>query len=258
MMVSKIVIVSLLIYIQDLTGIVKYHLESDYEGFTSTSSGSGILMKYVSYSYCDDVYANYFACSFHHKLTSLTSNGLISITTDVMLPSTILLVDLENITIIGHDNSTVNCDNAGAIHFDHCYNCTIVGITWENCGSIHSDKPVIGIDNSSNIIIQNCSFHHSATQVIVLSHMSGNMIISGCNFTFNNHYEGHGVAIHYLSEFERHSEFQITISKCNFTHNGVTTNQSVVYIGPSSSRYMEQIFLSNSVFTNNQGTPFYI
>ena len=129
---------------------------------------------------------------------------------------------------------------------------------WEKCGNIYDSKPVIELHNSSNIIIESCSFKHSITQAIVLSQMSGKVTISGCNFAFNNHYKEHSVAIHYLSRIKHHFKFQFTISKCNFTHNGVTTNQRVVYIGPSSSKYMEQIFLMDLVFLNNTGTPIYI
>ena len=52
---------------------------------------------------------------FHHKLVNLTSNSQINITTDVMLLSFVSLVGLEDIAIIGYDNPTVNCNNAGGI-----------------------------------------------------------------------------------------------------------------------------------------------
>ena len=88
--------------------------------------------------------------------------------------------------------------------------------------------------------------------------MSGNVTINGCTFAFNNYYEDHGVAIHYLSKLQQHSELQFTISNCNFTHNGVVDSQSIVYIGPSHNKITEDIFFTNSVFLNNQGTPIYI
>ena len=262
MLVSRVVVVSLLIFINDInvTGIVRRNPVGDNEDNTGISSGSDqdTLKNNDSNSYCDDAYANYSECSFNRKLITLTSNGQVIITTDVMLLSIISLEDLDNITIIGHDSPTVNCDNSGGLHFDNCHNCIIIGIMWEKCGNINDSKPAIQLYNSSNIIIESCSFKHSATQAIVLSQMSGNVTISGCNFAFNNHYKDHGVAIHYLSRIKHHLRFQFTISKCNFTHNGMTTAQSVVYIGPSSNKYMEQISLMDLIFLNNRGTPIYI
>ena len=60
-----------------------------------------------------------------------------------MLLSFVSLVGLEDIAIIGYDNPTINCNNAGGIDFENCTNCTIVGITWENCGNRNDSKPVI-------------------------------------------------------------------------------------------------------------------
>ena len=50
------------------------------------------------------------------------------------LLSVVHLRDLQNISIIGDNNQTVSCDNAGGIHFEHCCNCTATGIILENCG----------------------------------------------------------------------------------------------------------------------------
>ena len=242
MLLSRIlVIVLLLILIQDVTGV---EVESSGEGSTT---GSG-----------QSTFSNDSNCSFHHELANLTSNGLITIMTDVMLLSIVPLVGLENILIIGHDNPTVNCDNTGGIHFDNCHNCTTTGITWEKCGTKNDNMPVMKLYNSSNIIIQNCSFQHSITQAIALSEMLGNVTISGCKFVSNNHSEGNGTAIHYSSKPKHHSKFLLSISNCNFSHNGASINTSIVYISPSSNKSMEQVYLTNSVFLNNQGTPVYV
>ena len=133
MLASRVVVLLLLIFIQDInvTGIVRRNPVSDDEDYTDISSGSGqdTLINNDSNSYCDDIYENSSDCSFNCELVTFTSNGQIIITTDVMLLSIISLEDLENITVIGHDNPMVNCDNAGGLHFDHCNNCTIIGIT---------------------------------------------------------------------------------------------------------------------------------
>ena len=106
MLALRVVIVLLLIFIQDInvTGIVRRNLVGDDEDYTGISSGSGqdTLVNNDNNSYCDDVYANSSECSFNRELVTLTSNDQVIITTDVMLLSIISLVDLENITIIGH------------------------------------------------------------------------------------------------------------------------------------------------------------
>ena len=238
----------LLIFIQDATGVED-----------SNSGGSGQSSEDISSmsnnSSCKP-YVNYFDCSFQHELANLCSNDLINITTDVMLLSIIPLVGIENISIIGHNNPTVNCDNVGAIYFDDCHNCTIIGITWEKCGK-NDSIPAMEMYNSSNIIIENCSFQHSATQSIALSEMLGTVTINRCKFIFNQ-FEGHGTAIYYLSKIILYSEFQFTISNCNFTHNRASIDKSVVYISPSNNISMEQVYFTNSVFLSNQGSAIYI
>ena len=62
------------------------------------------------------VYGNCSCNSLDHALASLTSNVLINITTDVMLFSLINTFNVENVSIIGHNNPTVNCKAAGGIH----------------------------------------------------------------------------------------------------------------------------------------------
>ena len=96
------------------------------------------------------------------------------------------------------------------------------------------------------------------TRAIGISEMLGNVTINGCKFLFNNDYEGHGTAIHYLSKLNHHSKFQFTISNCNFTHNRASIDKSVVYISPSNNKSMEQVYFTNFIFLSNQGTPIYI
>ena len=259
MLISRVLFyVLLLIIIKDITGFEKNNPTSDDEDYSDANSGSA-QSTIMNNDNCDDAYSNYSDCSFYHELIGLTSNGMINIATDVILLSIVPLSGLENFTIIGNDIATVNCDNAGGIHIADCHNCTIIGITWEKCGNKNDNTPAIELYNSSNIIIQNCSFRNSVTQSIVLSKMLGNVTINGCTFAFNKyHYKDHGVAIHYLPKIKHHSKFQFTISNCNFTHNGVIHNQIIVYIGPSRKVFTEQVCLINCVFLNNRGTPIYV
>ena len=156
MLQSKVIVIaSLLILIQDIKGIEESSGDQDH-GSVGSGNGQTIALG----SDCG-WFTN---CTLDHQLANLTSNDLINITADVMLQSIVSLVALKNISIIGHDNPIVNCDNAGGIYFDNCHNCTIIGITWEKCGNKTDSKPAIELFNSSNIIIQNCSFQHSIAQ----------------------------------------------------------------------------------------------
>ena len=256
--VPVFVLLFLLITFKGSTGFEKDNPISD-DDYSDANSGSGqSTCTIMNNDHWDDAHSNYSDCFLHHELVGLTSNGMINITTDVILPSIVTLSGLENFTIIGNDNPTLNCDNAGGIHFDSCHNSTIIGIKWERCGNNNDNRPAIKLYNSSNISIQNCSFQNSETRSIALSEMSGNVTIKGCTFAINNYYEDHGVAIYYLSKIQQHSKLQLTISNCNFTHNGVVDNQSIVYIGPSHNKITEHIFFTNLVFLDNQGTPIYI
>ena len=210
------------------------------------------------------VYGNCSCQSLFSALANLTSNVLINITTDVELSSIIQRVNLANVTITGHNNPTVNCNNSGGLHFISCSNCTIEGITWIRCGSriISDDEnayPVLQLTNSSNIIIQHCSFQHSVGQAVVLSGVSGNVDINGCHFLHNKQYEGHGTAIHYSSNTNYKlivSPLNITVSNCNFSYN--ERAKSIVYFGKPSTTHCDLLNLSASVFFHNKGVPVYL
>ena len=202
------------------------------------------------------IYGNCSCPSLYNALTNLTSNVLINITTDVVLSSIIPLVDLANITITGHNNPTVNCNDSGGLHFISCNNCTIEGITWYGCGArnISDDGnvfPVLQSYSSSDITIKNCSFQHSIGQAVVLSEMIGYVNIDHCNFSYNKQYEDHGTAIHYNSS----NIFQLsfTITNCIFSYNEGA--KSVAYFGQSS---IISLYLQNLKFTNNKGVPIYL
>ena len=190
--------------------------------------------------------------SFDHALVDLTSNVLINITTDVTLSSPVTVPDLQNVSIIGHNNPTVNCKIAVGIHLTFCHNCIIEGITWDGCGADSHTKPGIKFSSSSNVAIQNCSFQHSAGQAVVLKDVSGDVIINNCKFTKNSHYRGHGAAIHYSSNST--SQFVFTINNCNFSYNKI---ESLVYLEGNLSIKYNKISFVNTMFCNNQGISVY-
>ena len=190
------------------------------------------------------VYGKCSCSSLDHALADLnnTSNVLINITTDVTLSSLIKVLYIENATIIRHNDPTVNCTNPGGIHFGFCHNCIIEGIIWDGCGVDNIDnhtEPGLKMSNSSssNVTMKNCSFQYSRGQVVLLSNLSGDVHISHCNFVHNNHYKGHGAAIHYSSN-NIISFYQLTlftINDCNFTDNKHA--KSLVYIENRISKH---------------------
>ena len=200
------------------------------------------------------MYGNCSCNSLHLALAHLTSNVLINITTNVMLSSFIKASHLENVSIIGHNNPTVNC-SSGGIHFTFCHNCVIQGITWDGCGNnINSHiEPGVKLYNTSNVTIQNCSFLHSVGQAVVLSEISGDVNINNCKFVNNDNYNSHGAAIHYLSINAKRCV--LTINNCSFTNNNHAT--SLVYI-ENKSFYYHKIIFNNSIFCSNQGVSVYV
>ena len=81
------------------------------------------------------VYGNCSCNSLGIALASLVSNVLINITSDVILSSLIKVSGLQNVTIIGYNNPTVNCRDVGGIQFIFCHNCVFKDITWNRCGN---------------------------------------------------------------------------------------------------------------------------
>ena len=199
------------------------------------------------------IHQSCFCHTINHVLDSLTSNTHINLSINVTLSSIITLSNLNNISIIGHNNPTVNCSSNGGVKFTSCHNCTIEGITWDGCGAIYvnaSIDPVIEFQHSTNITIHNCTFQHSVGQAIVLSEVSGNVKINCCKFLWNKHYKGHGTAIYFSP-----SQLLFKISDCNFSDNKKFS--SIVYIGQYNSE-LQVILLNNSVFIGNQGTTLYL
>ena len=198
------------------------------------------------------VYGNCSCSSLDHALANLTSNVLINITTDVTFSSLVTVSDLENVSIIGHNNPTVNCRNVSEMQFTFSHHLIIQGITWIGCGTKHT-TPGLLLGQSSNVTIQNCTFQQSVGQAIVLSEMSGDVNINNCKFVNNSHYRGHGAAIHYSSSTNNtinYSQFVLTIKNCNFSYNRM---KSLVYL----ENKHKKIILNHSTFCYNRGISLY-
>ena len=250
MFLLNIAIGSLLITcIQPVEGSKRATDEDWVESYFTDTSENGIDYVYN----VDKKNSNY---SFDQALGNVTSNTWITLMTDAQLSSVIQLVGLTNISIIGYNDPTVNC-NLGGFHFVSSYTIMIRGIVWEGCGVNSNDNthPVLQLHNSSNITIENCSFQHSVGQAVVLSDVSGDVKINDCKFLFNTQFNGHGAAIFYLSN--SFYELNFTITRSAFYNNKGT--KSIVYFGQSSTMPNEySILIHNSNFSHNKGVPLYL
>ena len=176
-----------------------------------------------------------------------------------MLSSVALLNNLENISIVGHNNPTISCNNnnnGGGLHLVSCHNCTIDGITWDGCGTKFKNAPVFKIENSSSIKIQNCTFKNSIGQAIVFSQMSGDANINHCKFVNNtSNFSGHGAAICYLSSYSNF-KLVVTINNCIFTNNVGAVG--IIYIKQLKTSIYSIFILNNSNFYENQGMSIFL
>ena len=244
-----IILVSLVVQLVDGSQRIVYVSEpiSDDEDLSTSGDGDSNLMCCV--------YGNCSCNSLDHALANLASNVLINITTDVMFTTLINASNLENVSIIGQNNPTVYCKRAGGIHFNFCHNCIIQDITWVGCG--RETEPGIKLRDSSNIVIEKCSFHNSKGPAIVLSEVSGHVNISHCNLIHNIHYRGHGAAIHYSSSNVTNDlQLALAIGNCNFTNN--KNAKSLVYIESMMSISNNNITIQNANFCHNKGASIYV
>ena len=126
--VKLVIILTIVIqYVDGYQRIVQVsELSSDDEDFFTSGDGD-------FFTCC--VYGNCSCNSLDYALSHLTSNVLINITTDVTLSSLAKVSDLENVSIIGHNNPNVNCRNVGGIQYTFCHNCIIRDIIWDGCGT---------------------------------------------------------------------------------------------------------------------------
>ena len=204
------------------------------------------------------VYGNCSCNSLDYALANLTGNVLFNITTDVTLSTLVKLSNVENVSIVGHNNPTVNCTNVGGIHFTFCHNCIIQGIIWDGCGS--ENEPGLKLSYSSNVAIQHCTFQHSIGQAIVLSEAKGDVNINHCQFVYNKFYRGsQGAIIHYLSNnVKNQPQISFKINNCNFNYNEISLARRLVYIENKNSEHENNISFCHLSFCHNKGTSIYV
>ena len=188
-----------------------------------------------------------------------SDSTVFTITDKVLLSSFISLQYLNNVSIIGHNKLTVICVNDGGLYLEDFDNLTVESITFVMCGSFSTFQPVLSINDGSNVMIRNCSFQHSLGAAISVDSMKGNMNISHCSFTNNNHYTDHGSAVTVKYAFRLWQKYLLTLNNCNFSYNG--PSKSVVYIGfikDLTYSNSDDVYFTNSNFCNNKGTSIYV
>ena len=179
---------------------------------------------------------------------NITYNSLITLSDKVRLSSAVNFSFIKNISIIGQNNLVVFCVNGGGLQVEFCNNLTIQDITWIGC------KTALRIYNSKDVMIRRCSFLYSKRQAIEMSEPSKNVSVDYCKFMHNNHYRGHGSAIHYSTN-NPSTEVTININNSEFSFN--IGSKSIIYIKQSLEHILNH-YISNSTFQNNQAISIYL
>ena len=130
--------------------------------------------------------------SLSYVLIHLQNNSYINITSDVvLLPRIVNLSYLNAITIRGHGNTIVMCNNTGGVSCNNCSDVVIEGITWDQCGDPKRRNLYGGINFQmiSNLVVQNCTFQHSKVRALSLFTLSGFVYILNSYFVSNANYD---------------------------------------------------------------------
>ena len=170
------------------------------------------------------------------------------------LSSVASFTNLSTISIIGQNNPFVYCVNGGRLNITNSSNIVIEGITWLGCGNNIKDDankesyhikeinhkisdsptiseqmvPVIHLQYSINVNIQNCVFQYSEGRAVEMSELLGEVKISHCDFLNNCNYRGHGAAIHYTSyNVTSFSQSLLAVNTCSFAYNNFCQKFSV-------------------------------
>ena len=216
---------------------------------------------------CSD-HKEYYICQ-HNKcfckmLQDIPSDAVVTIAENITLSSTIQLTKLVNVSLIGYNNSSIQCKNDGGLQFTSCSNVAIVNITWNAFNSkknmFNNTTPQIRFNGSSNITIDNCTFQQSVGQAIVLSEVSGDVDIKHCKFVdnYNVHpHRLHGTAIHYSSNCTKSLNDRLMISDCYFSGNSGIVSL-ILLENLHNNSWCESVVLQDSKFNNNKGICIYL
>ena len=223
----------------------------------------------------------YVCHSFQDALDILENNTVINITTDVvLLESIVQLKELNNITIMGQSNTTVECNGSGVLNCSSCNNVTIRGITWNNCGTymetFNNDfdlvsinyYPVITFNQCSNIFIHHCTFQNSTLSAVQLSEASGIISIDHVQILFsgpnnltqsvvdNIKHFATGLMIIQPVSIQGTTQLNVSITRCTFSHNSLAMDgpehSSVLLVHSNSVNIDVSILISETSFISNR------
>ena len=197
----------------------------------------------------------------------------VNISDEVVLLSSLVLLNNSDILIMGHNNPTVLCVNAGRLLVQHTKtlgrNFAIKGVTWIGCGTANFDSPAVLsiLGDYHNITIQNCSFQYSVGQVIyLLTFAEINLNIIDCKFENSGTIQNNGdyeVDIIYLKVYTpsiSHDQSSnayspvFTLKNCHFCFNkGINIINVNIIDELQPPNLNDAVYLINSVFCNNKG-----
>ena len=216
---------------------------------------------------------NCYCKNLEDLFSDVKNHTVIDIKDKVMkLSSVINLGQVDNTSIIGHNNLTVLCVNGSRLIINgYRSNVIIEGITWIGCGGYNNiQTPVIQLSGTYNVkvFVQKCSFQHSLAPAIGnlesltdtrYNHGSLSITIIQSSFINNYRYRDHGVSVYYsLDSLIPYINF--TIKNSSFSNNGPA--KSIIYIkfiqDSTQSTHYQLSIKDNSYFLNNQAVPVYL
>ena len=197
--------------------------------------------------------------SLSSALHNLSDNTVINITSESVTLHDIVGMgsgNLSKITITGND-ATIMCNNTGGVYCESCSDITIMGITWYQCGGNDSEILItwtvaLAFINSSEILIQNCTFQNSSYYHVYMENAKGMIVIKESNFIKTDFYCDFSTALH----ISYTANTIITIKDSMFDGNGCTDiESSCVCFGvwiESNNNNVEcsQFLLENTIFSN--------
>ncbi|XP_065914557.1 probable outer membrane protein pmp6 [Dysidea avara] len=185
----------------------------------------------------------------YDQCSRLTNNMTIKIVgSNVVLDSKITVENLDNIAIIGHGTSTVNCIGIGAINFISCNNVTITGIDWERDHGAAVQYTADGTTHTQiKLVINSCNFsYNGVAKSVIFIDGSGNRQLQ-YSYLQNSLFVGNeGVPV-YLSHHKLHIRGDVLFKQNTvIAGGGIFSSRSIVEFKDSSN----VIFYNNSANTS--------
>ena len=200
---------------------------------------------------------HYECSSFENALNQIRYDStLINITSSIVpLSSLIKITDHTTIGISGNNGTVISCNNTGGVSFVNCKNIDISGITWDQCGGT-GFIGAVSVEQSSNIVINSCTFQRSINYGVTITSASGMIIVTSTNFSNNgNITEDHtgGLLIFQVSKDQM---LRLSVINSTFENNGYVHCSQDQYGGGISvwtneSSASSLIHIENCTFLNN-------